>query len=172
MPDKGCGNRGSNGLKFFTDNGFESYKSQVLSLIIKSYKSIIQVSIRLFRTGAGDNFRGLPDATILPSLIITILSQNALHPYNGLSQISSFPPRASCLMKFQKCCLVTGSNPEVGSSRKRISGLCKSEQPSASLWRQPVGNSLVFRFADIPAGRVISKNPINALGPLRLRRHL
>src|SRR5664280_2555514 len=62
-------------IKFFADNGFESYKSQVLSLIIKVIKASFKSASGFSGQAPAIISAGLPDATILPSLIITILSQ-------------------------------------------------------------------------------------------------
>ena len=67
------------------------------------------------------------------------------------------PASASMPMRFQNSRRVSGSTPEVGSSRNRISGACSSDAASASRCLSPSGSSCATVLARPPQFEAVQR---------------
>src|SRR6188768_916370 len=92
---------------------------------------------------------GVPIATVLPWLISAMRSQYSASSMKWVVTSTVTPRSTTPLMCVQNSRRVSGSTPEVGSSRKRISGPCSTAAASASRCLRPSGSSpaLAFRYA-------------------------
>lgn len=76
---------------------------------------------------------GEPSASVVPSIMMSMLSQNSASPRKCVVMMMVTPFSARELIRSQKSRRASGSAPEVGSSRKRISG--EWSRPHAMLRR-------------------------------------
>ena len=84
---------------------------------------------------------GVPTAARRPWLTMPSRSQYSASSMKWLVTIMVTPSSASTPMRFQNSRRVSGSTPEVGSSRNRILGACSSDAASARRCLRPSGRS-------------------------------
>ena len=96
---------------------------------------------------------GVPTAASRPWLTMPSRSQYSASSMKWLVTRMVTPASASAPMRFQNSRRVSGSTPEVGSSRNRISGACSSAAASARRCLRPSGRSCGHGAGEVGAGR-------------------
>ena len=102
----------------------------------------MKASSRLAAPRASISFCGASQASTLPACISEMRSQRIPSFMKCVvTKIVTPCLRDRSISSSQKLSRATGSTPEVGSSRIRICGSCRTATASESRWRRPIGRS-------------------------------
>ena len=101
----------------------------------------MNASSRLAAPRCSISFCGSSHASTLPAFISEMRSQRIPSFMKWVvTKIVTFCWRDSEISSSQKLSRATGSTPDVGSSRIRICGACRTATASDRRWRRPMGN--------------------------------